>query len=83
MSLLFFFSTVLSSRQLTELARDCEAEADESAKDMPQIKEYAAHLQRTLISMRSALGTDLRSQPWPDVFTATPGHGYSGHQRYF
>jgi ATP-dependent DNA helicase DinG len=65
----FFFSTVLSSRQLTELARDCEAEADESAQDMPQIKEYAAHLQRTLISMRSALGTDLRSQPWPELLS--------------
>ena len=40
-----FFSTVLTARQLIELARDSEAEALENAKDMQQISDGSAHLQ--------------------------------------
>jgi len=61
-----FFSTAMTSRQLLELARDSEAEGLEHAKDMQQISEESAQLQRVVQSMRTALGTDLRSQPWPE-----------------
>ncbi len=62
----YFFSTVLSSRQLTDLARDSEAEALKSAQDMQQINDASAHLQRSIQAMRTALGVDMRSLPWPD-----------------
>ncbi|MDR3478696.1 MAG: ATP-dependent DNA helicase [Gammaproteobacteria bacterium] len=64
-----FFSTALTSRQLLELARDSEAEALESAGDMKQIVEESAHLHRMALAMRTALGSDLRSLPWPDRLT--------------
>jgi ATP-dependent DNA helicase DinG len=64
-----FFSTVLSSRQLTELALDCEAECAAGAQDVPQIGELSAELQRAVIGMRSALGVEQRSQPWPEVLS--------------
>jgi ATP-dependent DNA helicase DinG len=64
-----FFSTVLSSRQLTELALDCEAECAAGAQDIPQIGELSAELQRAVIGMRSALGVEQRSQPWPEVLS--------------
>jgi ATP-dependent DNA helicase DinG len=63
----YFFSTVLSSRQLTELAHDCEAESAAGAQDMSQIDALSAELQRAVIAMRSALGTEQRSQPWPEL----------------
>jgi ATP-dependent DNA helicase DinG len=65
----YFFSTVLTSRQLIELARDSENEANENAKDMPQIAEESANLQRAVQSMRTALGLELRSLPWPERLT--------------
>ena len=65
----YFFSTVLSSRQITELARDCEAEALENAKDMRQINDFSAQLQRSVVTMRGALGMEIRSQPWPDFLS--------------
>lgn len=43
-----FFSTVFSSRQLLELARDSEAEVLESAQDMQQIMDESAKLQRLI-----------------------------------
>jgi ATP-dependent DNA helicase DinG len=61
----YFFSTVLSSRQLTELARDSEAEALQSAGDIKQISEESAHLQRIAQQMHTVLGAELRSFPWP------------------
>ncbi len=65
----YFFSTVLSSRQLTELAHDCEAESAAGAQDIPQINPLSAELQRAVIAMRSALGMEQRSQPWPEVLS--------------
>ncbi len=66
----YFFSTVLSSRQLVELARDSEVAALESAGDMEQINEEANHLHRAVLAMRTALGLDLRSMPWPEPCTS-------------
>lgn len=60
-----FFSTSLSSRQLTELARDTQAEALKDAKDMKQIIEQTDSVQKAVQEMRSALGTELRRAPWP------------------
>jgi ATP-dependent DNA helicase DinG len=62
----YFFSTLLSSRHLSELARDCDAESLLTASDMKQINEEAAKLQRLVQMMRTALGLELKSLPWPD-----------------
>ena len=65
----YFFSTQLSSRQFLELARDAETEATENAKDMPAIGEECAHLQRMVQMLRTALGLELKSLPWPTHYT--------------
>jgi ATP-dependent DNA helicase DinG len=62
----YFFSTVLSSRQLTDLARDSEAEVLKGAEDVQQLGDASAYLQRSVQAMRTALGVDLRALPWPD-----------------
>jgi ATP-dependent DNA helicase DinG len=62
----YFFSTVLSSRQLTDLARDSEAEVQKGAQDIQQVGDASAYLQRSVQAMRTALGIDLRALPWPD-----------------
>ncbi len=61
-----FFSTVITSRQLTELARDSEAEALETALDMREISDESSELQRRVQLLRNIFGEDLRSQPWPN-----------------
>ena len=61
-----FFSTTLTGRQLTELARDSEAEASKEAKDMSAINSESTHLQKAVQALRSALGAELRRAPWPD-----------------
>jgi ATP-dependent DNA helicase DinG len=61
-----FFSLTLTGRQLTELARDSQAEMLKEAKDMKIIGEQAGHLQKTVQEMRTALGTELRRALWPD-----------------
>jgi ATP-dependent DNA helicase DinG len=66
----YFFSTVLTSRQISELARDTEAEALLTALDMHSINDACAELQRRLQHMRTALGTDLKSLPWPNQLPA-------------
>lgn len=65
-----FFSTTLSSRQLTELARDSEAEAALEAKDMKAINDESAVLQTAVLDMRNALGAELRRSSWPVSPTA-------------
>ena len=70
----YFFSTVMSSRHLSELARDCDAEALESATDMKQINEESAKLQRLVQMMRTALGLELKSLPWPDTISTALGY---------
>jgi ATP-dependent DNA helicase DinG len=65
----YFFSTVLSSRQLFELARDSDAEALLAAQDMQQISEESAKLQRLVQMMRTSLGLDLKSLPWPETLS--------------
>lgn len=65
----YFFSTVLTSRQLIELARDSELEALQDAQDMQQVGEEAAHLHRAVQAMRTAFGLEARSFPWPEKST--------------
>lgn len=65
-----FFSTVLSSRQLIELARDSEAEGLKSAADMRDIVDEASLLQKSALDMRLAMGMDLRRMPWPEKLPA-------------
>ncbi len=62
-----FFSTSLSGRQLLELARDTDAEAQHDAKDMKQLNEQTTHLQRAVQDMRQAFGVEQRRAPWPVV----------------
>jgi ATP-dependent DNA helicase DinG len=59
-----FFSTVFSSRQLMELARDSEVESIKSANDMSEIREEANQLQKVTQDMRLAMGVDTRRLPW-------------------
>lgn len=61
-----FFSTVLSSRQLLELGKDCEVEGLRSAKDMSQLLDEASLLQKNVVNLRLAMGMELRRSPWPD-----------------
>jgi len=56
-----FFSTTFSSRQLLELAHDCEAEAMSDSQD---IKDQSMVLQKAVQAMRTAMGIDLRRIPW-------------------
>lgn len=60
-----FFSTVLTGRQLTELARDTEIESLKSAKDMVQLLEIAGQLQLAVQEMRASFGEPLCRAPWP------------------
>jgi ATP-dependent DNA helicase DinG len=64
----YFFSTMISSRQLLDLARDCESEGLESAEDMQQIGQASIQLQRLVHAMRNAFGNDSRSLPWPEHY---------------
>ncbi len=65
-----FFSTVLSSRQLIELARDTEAEILESSADTKEIVDEALLLQKAALDMRLAMGLELRRLPWPQQVPA-------------
>ncbi len=64
-----FFSTVISARQLNELARDTEVEGLQSAKDIAEIGGATTQLQIAVQDMRSALGMELRRSVWPDPLT--------------
>jgi ATP-dependent DNA helicase DinG len=59
-----FFSTVFSSRQLLELARDSESESHKSANDMRDIVDEASLLQKAVQDMRFAMGADTHRLPW-------------------
>ncbi len=61
-----FFSTVLTGRQLIELARDTESEVIKTAADMRSIIEQTDLLQVATHEMRLALGSELRRAPWPE-----------------
>lgn len=60
-----FFSTSLSSRQLSELAKDSEVEALKEAKDL-SMSECSIQLQNSAQDLREALGIELRRAPWPN-----------------
>lgn len=59
-----FFSTVLTSRQLIELARDSEAESLELSNDIKELVDEAAKLQNDTQAMRAAFGKETRRAPW-------------------
>lgn len=61
-----FFSTTMSGRQLTELARDTEAEVLLSAKDMREVIEACDRLQSSTHEMRASMGPELRRMSWPE-----------------
>lgn len=61
-----FFSQMLSSRQLTELANDTATEVSKDAKDLAVISEQTEDLQKAVHEMRLNLGIELRRAPWPD-----------------
>lgn len=59
-----FFSKMISSRQLIELARDSEAECLRYASDMQAILDESTNLQKQTQSMRLSMGVELRRSPW-------------------
>lgn len=62
-----FFSTVLSSRQLTELAKDTDMEIVKHAKDMQVVRDSCLELQDSVVLLRKAFGVELKKYVWPDV----------------
>lgn len=62
-----FFSTAITGRQITELARDVELEGLQSANDMAEIGGASMQLQIAVQDMRAALGTELRRASWPET----------------
>src|SRR5579883_1104395 len=61
-----FFSTAITGRQINELARDVETEAEQHAKDMAEIGGATTQLQIAVQEMRIAFGTELKRATWPD-----------------
>lgn len=64
-----FFSTMLTGRQINELARDTENEGLQNAKDMAEIGGATTQLQIAVQEMRSVLGPELRRQTWPSALS--------------
>ncbi len=62
-----FFGTALSSRQLQDLARDCELEYRREAGDAPGLPERAAGLRRAAHDLRLRLGEATRRGPWHEL----------------
>ena len=62
----YFFSSVVTSRQIAELARDSEAEALLGAQDLQSLHDESAYLQRLVQNLRSHLGAELKSYSWPE-----------------
>jgi ATP-dependent DNA helicase DinG len=59
-----FFGLSLSSRQLTELARDTAAEQLRNAPDFKVLAEYARHFEKAVTSLRLALGEEPHRASW-------------------
>lgn len=64
-----FFSTMLTSRQLMELARDSEMAVMHDAKDIT-ISDSILLLQKAVNAMRVALGIEMRRAPWPERYSS-------------
>nr|WP_207280827.1 ATP-dependent DNA helicase [Thiocystis violacea] len=62
-----FFGIGVSSRQLSDLARDTELEAGREAKDVPELPERAARLRRAYQDLRLTLGESERRGPWREL----------------
>ncbi|MFD2110351.1 ATP-dependent DNA helicase [Thiorhodococcus fuscus] len=62
-----FFGISLSSRQLMDLIRDTELEAQRAASDAPDLVERIARLKRALQDARLELGDSERRGPWREL----------------
>jgi ATP-dependent DNA helicase DinG len=59
-----FFGTVLSSRQLIELARDTVAETLNEAPDAVELRDQAPLLEQAAQGLRAVMGPAGRREPW-------------------
>ena len=62
-----FFGLSLSSRQLSELARDAKLAHFEEAGDMPDLLEAAETLHKAVLDFRLAMGLDNRRAAWAEI----------------
>ncbi|PWV59073.1 ATP-dependent DNA helicase [Plasticicumulans acidivorans] len=62
-----FFGLSLSSRQLSELARDTMVEQGRDARDFPDLAERAASFEERVVRLRQAFGEESRRAPWHEV----------------
>ncbi len=62
-----FFGLSLSSRQLSELARDAKLAYFEEAGDMPDLLEAAETLHKAVLDFRLAMGLDNRRAAWAEI----------------
>ncbi|MBL8260260.1 MAG: ATP-dependent DNA helicase [Candidatus Competibacteraceae bacterium] len=62
-----FFGKTLSSRQLSELARDTAVEQAREAADFIDLRELANRLDPAAATLREALGLADRRAPWRDI----------------
>ena len=60
----YFFGLSLSSRQLTELAKDTVAEQLRNAPDFEVLAEYVRHFEKAITSLRFALGKEPQRTSW-------------------
>lgn len=62
-----FFGESISGNQLTELARDCEAEYLSEINEDPEFIRIASVLQKLTKDLRLAFGTELRRADWLSI----------------
>jgi len=62
-----FFGSALSSRQLQELARDCQVEQQREASDFTDLLRLSEALEQSSRVLHPALGTPPNRAPWPDL----------------
>lgn len=62
-----FFGTLVSGRQILDLARDSELEYRREAGDVPELPERAAGLRRAAQDLRLGLGEGDRRGPWQEL----------------
>ncbi len=62
-----FFGTVVSGRQLLDLARDVKTEYQNEAGDLKAIPEQADQLEKAARDLRLAFGVETRRGPWAEI----------------
>jgi ATP-dependent DNA helicase DinG len=63
-----FFSRVLSSRQLLELARDCRAAYHAEAADLPEFPALLGAMEKSVLDLRLAFGSGDQRSSWHQVY---------------